>query len=188
MENEELIIDGYRFNSKREAEEAQKEKKLVSYLRSKTDLSNPNHVIQVYTKLIEKDTFTTIIGYTFLKELQSYIISNNAATAENIPNILIKKRETMANQNFSTKNANKIEYKSRFTTSVIVNFFLSIIIIVMLIIAYKYNDSDRITKLENSIVDKYATWSDELSTKEKALIEREAQIIIRENSIEQESK
>ena len=74
MENEhDYIIDGFVFHSQREAERARKELDGVRYLEKNADLSDPEKLLQVYNRMLERGMFETPVGLRFLRDLQDKI-------------------------------------------------------------------------------------------------------------------
>lgn len=68
-------VNGFVFDNEEEARQAQKETEGVKYIREKTDMDTPEMVLQVYNKMIEQELFETAVGYSYLKELQDYLLS-----------------------------------------------------------------------------------------------------------------
>ena len=64
MENETLVVDGFVFSSYKEAQIAVKEKQNIEVIRTRTSFSEPNAVFELYTKLIERNMFKTMVGYS----------------------------------------------------------------------------------------------------------------------------
>jgi hypothetical protein len=68
-------VDGFSFTNEEEAKQAQKEAEGVKYIREKTDMDTPEMVLQIYNRMIEQELFETAVGYSYLKELQDYLLS-----------------------------------------------------------------------------------------------------------------
>ncbi|NLP35202.1 MAG: hypothetical protein GX359_08430 [Clostridiales bacterium] len=126
---------GYRFLDIEEYREAKREAESIEYIRAKTNLKDLGKVTKLYHKLIDKQTFRTIIGHEFLKELQNTILEGGINTLENIPSISIGTRSSALHpkKNHNDKGVAE-EYRIRHRNSRIINIFLTLIIIAMIII------------------------------------------------------
>lgn len=70
-----IIVDGFSFVSEAEAAQAQKEVEGIAYIRDKVEMDNPQMVLQIYNGMVQQGLFETAVGYTYLKELQGYLIT-----------------------------------------------------------------------------------------------------------------
>ena len=75
-------IGEFTFDEKEEAEIAKKEQQAVTYIRQNMDFSSPEKVLQIYRQIQEKELFHTVVGISFLEELQSYLIEENLIETE----------------------------------------------------------------------------------------------------------
>ena len=67
---EELIVEGYLFQSKEDAALARGDAQKIELLQNRLDYSKPEEVLNVYRKAIEQHIFTTPVGMDFLKEMR----------------------------------------------------------------------------------------------------------------------
>lgn len=135
MKVTEYKLKGYNFVNFKEYQKAKQEKDSIEYIRTNTDLTDTKKVAKLYNSLIEKDTFKTIIGYEFLKELQNNLIDDGIITLDTIPWIkvgVVSNSFSQAGDIREGKLAN--EYKIRHRNSRIINIFLVLIIAAMIII------------------------------------------------------
>ncbi len=80
-------VKDYKFETEKEAKEAQSELKAVEYLRTKVDMNQPQAALEIYRQLIDQDIFHTIVGYDFLKGLQNFLRTSPAVDNKDIPQI-----------------------------------------------------------------------------------------------------
>ena len=70
------VIEGFAFISEKEAEQAKKEREGIRYIKEKTNMSNPDMVLQIYNKMVREKMFVTAVGYAYLFDLQEYLRTN----------------------------------------------------------------------------------------------------------------
>ncbi len=80
-------VKDYKFESEKDAKEAQSELRAVDYLRTKVDMEQPQAALEIYKQLIEQNIFHTIVGYDFLKGLQNFLRTSSAIDNRDIPQI-----------------------------------------------------------------------------------------------------
>ena len=68
-----VSVGGFSFENKDEAEQAKKEIEGIRYIKTKTNMSDPEVILQVYNKMIGQKLFETAVGYSYLKDLQEYL-------------------------------------------------------------------------------------------------------------------
>ena len=61
-----IRVGGFSFENQDEAEQAKKEIEGIKYIKTKTDMNDPEIVLQVYNKMIEQKLFETAVGYSYL--------------------------------------------------------------------------------------------------------------------------
>ncbi len=178
MVNSKWVVQCFAFSNSREYEKAKKEQETVAYIRANTNLSNIKVVAKLYASLIEKETFDTIIGYSFLEELRQLLLSENMITEESLPPISIKTKDAMfvkdsvANERFEKYKRLYEKTNQKRKISIYGNVILGIIVIVMMALSV-FTKSNYSGKSEEAIINKYASWKQELQQKEKELNERE---------------
>ena len=182
MVREKWTIEGYEFKSRHDYAKALKEYEAVEYIRVNTDLSNKKAVMKLYQSLTEKETFATIVGYSFLERLRKLIIEQNDVAEDAVPMVPVKASEVKVVKEKADGSDHNVRYKSLYerehkkgTRLTIVTSFLAVIVVAMFVITYyspKYNDST----YEEQILDRYSSWKQELEDKELELNEREAAV------------
>lgn len=135
MSDKEYKLRGYHFEDFEEYREAKREAESIEYIRAKTNFNDLSIITKLYHRLIDKQTFHTIVGYEFLKELQNKILEGGISTLDSLPGIHIRKKSTILQPKEDT-NALKSaeEYRIRYRNSRIINIFLVLIITAMIII------------------------------------------------------
>ncbi len=177
MKENEYTVAGYSFSNVHDYKDAKRDEETIEYIKSKTDLSDLNKTLKLYHKLVERKTLKTIVGYTFLKELQERIVKEGIVSRDNLPYIPIDKQikaysSALAHEQ-EQKHLSKIEnYKIKLRNSRIISLFLMVIIIAMILISI-FSDRSVFINYENKIIDKYALWEEELNAREKLIKEKE---------------
>lgn len=194
---EKVSVSGFSFLSKDEEELAKKEQEGVKYIRSKTDMDKPEMVLQIYNKMIEQNFFTTAVGYSYLKELQEYLhtipfINNeevqpipvrHSAFEKEIRKERIKQREQQKNMqsklNEVKRSSNNSVIGRKYKLSVMINLILVCCIVGMFIVSMT-SSNPTILNYEAKLLDKYASWEQELTEREQEIREIESELGISE--------
>lgn len=187
---------GFVFQTKKEAELAQREIEGTKYLRQKLDMENPNAVFSIYQNLIEQDLFETPVGYCFLKELRDYLLMIPAISNEEVLAIPIRYPQTEEEEKKQKKEQKKEEqrkerqkekekaknrkeqkkegknYKGRCQFFMVTSLILLISVVSMMLLAAT-SDNVNILNYENKLIDKYSSWEQELEEREQAVKEQE---------------
>lgn len=82
-----LSIGGFHFSSAAEYADAKHELDTINLIASKMDLNNPEIALKAYYKLLEKNTFHTVIGLSFLSKLRSEIREAELISEEELKTI-----------------------------------------------------------------------------------------------------
>lgn len=167
---------GFTFSSPKELEEAKKETEVVTYIRSKADLTNMKTVVKLYNRLVEKGTLTTEPGIAFLKELRSRalesgVVTENSLAALPLP---VKKEEAPV---VKTREQKLLElYKGRVKTLSFAVAALCVVIVLLFAIRL-FGTASPFTDYEKKVVDEYAGWKEVLTEKEARLHEWENDLL-----------
>lgn len=94
-------VDGFYFEDAARAAQAEKEAQTISYIRSKTNLSNAGAVHAIYKKLIENNVFSTEVGYAFLAELYRILQASGMYNDSELPRIYISKGRVARDEQLS---------------------------------------------------------------------------------------
>ena len=98
------IVDGFEFETAKEAEQAQKELSGIRYIKQNTDMKNPDVVYKLYLRLNKPGTFSTPVGMAFLVELQEYLHTIPYIKNEEIRPIYVPKKQGKRKQKAIRKN------------------------------------------------------------------------------------
>ena len=183
--NKEFIVGGYRFKSEEAAQDAKDELNAIKYMTQKTNKKDPAQAYVLYNKILDKELFKTQIGMDYLKELQQYLYINKDIPNDKVRPIPVRQdiQSEMNDRREGFKYQDKIKKlerenkknKSRFVTSMILNGMLAIAIGVMVYIAMSGSNVN-VINYENKLQDKYATWQEELESREAAVKVKEASL------------
>lgn len=183
MSKEELVTGGYLFSTNADYRDAKEEEESINFLRSKANLDNPKTALKLYHKLVEDRTFHTVVGFSFLKELQNTVLTAGIVKAEKLEEIYIPAQNTehkMDAENLEEYKFLAEKQKKRIRNVRIINFFLTITVVIMLILAL-YTDRTMYADFENKVIDRYSSWEDNLNKREQALDKREEALNQTEN-------
>ena len=176
----EYKIAGYCFSDEADYKEAIQDAETIKLIRSKTNLTDLNKVLKLYHKLIERKSFNTVVGYSFLKELQERILKEGMLSEGNLQGIPVAKLKVEAGsyakalqQERELKHQATLEnYKLKLRNSRIISLFLILIIGAMFLISI-LSDRSLYSDYKNGVLNEYSAWEEELEAREEALEERE---------------
>ena len=183
-EKKKITINGFVFTDEAEAEQAKKEAQGIHYVEERADMHHPETVLEIYNKMVKQELYETAVGYTYLKELQEYLIQNPAINNRDILPISVthpmleeslrKKLRISAKKESNEKKMLKKSdgYRKKYEITLFISVILAVSVLGMFIIASTSN-SPTIINYENKLIDKYAAWEQELDEREAALNERE---------------
>ena len=162
------IVDGFEFETAKEAEQAQKELSGIRYIKQNTDMKNPDVVYKLYLRLNKPGTFSTPVGMAFLVELQEYLHTIPYIKNEEIRPIYVPKKQ----ENRAQKKK-KESYKKKYHVALFFTIVLTLVIVSMFTITYISGHAMYVVDYENEVIDRYENWQKELEEREKAVEERE---------------
>ena len=88
-DNAPLIVEGYAFYTKKDAELAELEKKKVDALMERINFKSPETVLAVYEKAVADRVFKTPVGVEFLVELRDILYNSPNIANERISPIAL---------------------------------------------------------------------------------------------------
>lgn len=176
-------MGGYTFLTEKDAQLAKAEEKKIEFLEERIDYSRPEGILYVYEKTIRERMFKTPVGLEYLKKMRSYLLEQTEMNPADVPDIPLytsfdgEIREQPSPTRTRIKPSQKQEEKKkfRFTVSVILNIILVLSMISMFSISLN-SDNPNIVNYERNLVDKYATWEEELTQREQAVREKEREL------------
>lgn len=171
-ENNELIVDGYKFQTPEDAKRARDEIRKVSYIKSKLNYSDPESVLVIYEKMVSADVLSTPVGYIFLRDTRAFLLDSG------MENERIVSLPPFSSYSLGAERVRKdpvpkivpakpkIEYHRRFIASLTLNIVLVLVIIAMFIITMR-SDNPNVLNYEYAVQDRYASWEQELAERER---------------------
>lgn len=181
MAQEEWKVGGYQFGSKEDAELARQEEKKIAYLEAKMKYDRPEAVLGIYNKLVEQRVFRTPVGFAYLQKLNTFISQNGMEEkALSIPLFQVYNRNLQdeIKPRLAERRVQPTQYsllKGKLRMSVWLNILLIILVIAMFIITLK-SDNPNILNYEHALQNKYASWEQELTNREKVIREKEREL------------
>lgn len=173
--------DGFTFLTKEEALQAEVESKRIAYIEERIDYSNPIKVLSIYNKAIDERIFEGQVGLTYLRKVQEFLMNSPEVNPEQIQAIpafdLVKhpKKEAIPKQ--------KQERSQQLIFSVIMNIALVAAIIAMFAITLT-SENPNILNYERNLQNRYASWEQELKTRENAVRAKERELGIYKPEVE----
>ncbi|MCM1569698.1 MAG: hypothetical protein NC081_09675 [Roseburia sp.] len=190
MEHMEFIQDGFVFYSREEADMASAEKRKIEFLESRLDYSRPESILSIYEKALQERIFHTPVGMLYLRHLQDYLSEQPKIDKSAIPPVpvyAVFNGELRANtQPVRSKIKPAAPKKEKFpalAVSVVINIALVIAVIAMFAIALN-SEQANILNYRKAITNQYAGWEQELTEREAKVREKEKELSINADFIE----
>ncbi len=170
---------GHTFEDEKQLLLAKKEAEAIEYLRAKTDFNNGEMLIRLYHRIIDNKMMETEIGVDFLVEIRKRIIEMGIMKEEQLKEIPeLKKRK--AKKKAAEKKSRELllieKVKRQNAVLVVVCLFLSVLVIGMFVILLTGKRSPLAIRYEEELVNKYASWAQELTQRENELNDRIAEL------------
>ncbi len=177
MNEDELVVGGYRFGTVADAETARMEQKKIVNVERHLDYRKPENVLLVYNKAIDNRVFLTPLGISYLHRMQDQMVKCGVPKEKikPIPMYATFSNKTENNSSIRrsmTSRGQKMEFKGRFITSVCVNVLLAAALAAMIVLAY-VSDVPTIVNYKTAILNEYSAWEQELTDREQAVREAE---------------
>ncbi len=190
------VVDGFYFPDNPEAEQAKKEKEGIRFIREKSAMDGPEAVLKLYNRMIQQNLFETAVGYTYLKDLQEYLLSVPEISREDILPIRVRhpvsvreaaqqteggkapeknkeEKEKRVEINLPAKYMARLNaYRKRYRAALVVCAFLIVCVAAMFVITAT-SDNATILNYESKLIDRYEHWEEELKEREAKVRERE---------------
>ncbi len=179
--SKELVVDDYAFSSMEEANVARLEKDKIDRLNEKLVNADNEILYKVYNKSIEKNTFRTPVGMEFMKKTRN-ILKDDSSYFDKLPPIPVIVNENKARNDEKNDDIKKYKEDAKknialFRWSLFINLVLVVIVIVFFVITAT-SKNPNIINYENVLIDKYSSWEQELTERERAVKEKEAELNI----------
>ena len=170
---------GHTFEDEKQLLLAKKEAEAIEYLRAKTDFNNGEMLIRLYHRIIDNKMMETEIGVDFLVEIRKRIIEMGIMKEEqlkDIPELKKRKAKKKAAEKKSMELLLIEKVKRQNAVLVVVCLFLSALVIGMFVILLTGKRSPLAIRYEEELVNKYASWAQELTQRENELNDRIAEL------------
>lgn len=171
-----FTFQGHTFDDEKQLLMAKKEAEAIEYLRSKTDFGNMNNLMKLYNRILDRDMMETVIGIDFLKEIRGTLIGSGMFTEDQVRPVPllpeVKKLKKRTEVQKRSRERTLLERSERQNTILkVVCFFLTILVIGMFAIALTGTRSPLAIRYEEQLINKYASWAQDLEEKEAYLRE-----------------
>ena len=175
------IAGGFAFATEVEAKAAKNDENKIQSIDKKLNYKNFEAVAMVYNKAIENHIFETIIGEMYLKKLQGHLLETKEADSDfELQPIPIRSKLSFTKQPDETAKPklqirSQKENREKLKFSIILNFFLAFLIVILFIITLT-GENANIINYKMVITNKYAQWEQELQEREAAVREKEKEL------------
>ncbi len=179
-EKTDFYVAGYCFASIEDAKQAQKEEKEASYFESKLRGKEVQNILAAYDNILDEKVFKTPVGWEYLKRLQDKIREMGMEEDYIRPIPMYISYVHDEGEQFNTRQRvqpiqKKEDGAGKLRLSVFFNILLAIMVAVMFVIAVS-SENPNILNYETTIINKYASWSQELTERENKVREKEAEL------------
>lgn len=180
-------VGGFEFVSENDAQKGQMDLSKIKLLESRVKASRPGDIKAVYEKAIENKIFKTPIGWGYLMGLRKKLLESGFKEEDLIPiplNVSITRHSAMENLTVRQRiipDTSKKESPFRRIFPIILNIVLAILVIVMFLIAAS-GENDNIINYKRNVTNRYSSWEEDLTNREKAVREAEKRLGIEDTS------
>ena len=175
---------GFSFLTEEDEKLARAEQRKIEYLEARIDYTRPESILHVYDKTIQEQLFKTPVGLLYLKKMQDFLLKQPTIPPEKVKAIPLYDTYTDMDQSSSgTDKPNPRAFqkrereKARFQISVVLNILLALAICAMFVISF-VSDHPNIYNYERALQDKYASWEQDLTARERAVRDKERELSI----------
>lgn len=188
-------LDGFVFRDGETYDAAARDQQIIAYLQKQVDLTNAEAAKRVYEQAIAQDLFSTVVGLSFLKELQEALLQEGTVHPQDVTPIPVKlsvkaaekktdekpsplpaeKKKTSGKKALFPERRADSRYKKRYRASFVLNIILAAAIAAMFFILLSSN-LPTIVNYRTKIINEYSSWKAELDDREKALDAREQEL------------
>lgn len=185
MSENDLTVEGYKFNSLSDVTTAKEEVKRIAYIEAHLNYKDPASVLIIYNKVIANRIFVTPIGYDFMKKLQKFLMESEGIDKDKITALPLSNMYTLEKKTSSAVDPKpkiipkkkRDQLKDRLYISIGLNLIL-IAAIIAIFIVMKTGSNPNILNYKNALENKYAEWENELKERERIVREKEQELNI----------
>ncbi len=169
MDTQSRVVDGFVFPSFKEAQIALREQQNIEVIKQRMSNSQPQDLYELYQKLIERNMFKTVVGYSFLNDFRHRLIDEYHYEEDMLSDIEIPKRMEYDSLN----EINQSVLKNKFEHVQNVKNRMAIVIVALILMI---NPNAEYVNTENKVLNKYSAWEEDLKQREQAVKEKEEQL------------
>lgn len=177
---EQWAVEGYQFESEKDAKVAKADLAKIQKLEDKMDYRNPHVVFMVYKKAIDSDLFKSPVGYDYLRKLQK-IVKESPLIKDEIPHIPISSLNGYTTPLPTTNSYKLTPVKKKEQKSNRVMWMVNMVLVVLVLVMFYItttSSNPNIINYERSLQNRYATWEEELESREQALRIKEKELLL----------
>ncbi|MCH4193026.1 MAG: hypothetical protein LKF52_12020 [Butyrivibrio sp.] len=179
-EDAKLCAGGYHFLTEEDAEKANIDARKIEYIKSHVNFNSLEGIQAVYEKAIENRIFKTPVGWNYLNELRSKMLELGAKEEDMtpIPLLVAFSHAPLPDDYIPRQRIQRMPEKRKFpvlTLSITMNAVMIALVIAMFMIA-NTSDTDNIMNYKRNVMNRYASWDQEISDREQAVREKERQL------------
>ncbi len=180
-----FTVNGFTFGSATDVELAKNELSTVKYIDKKIENRSADTILSVYQGAIERKMFRTPVGYAYMHDLQKRMVALGM-NKDDIPGIPLYQ---VYNNSISedvkrpdrdvtvSKKKKRDALKTQNRNLIIAVIVMAFVIVALFVISLNAN-TPNILNYRNAIQNEYATWEQELNDREKAVREKERELNI----------
>jgi len=183
-----FIVGGYEFLSENDAQKAAMDLSKIKVLEGRVKASRPADIKAVYEKSIENKIFKTPIGWGYLVGLRSKLLESGFKEEDLTPiplSVSMTRHSAMDTLNVKQRiipsdPKKGTDFKTIF--SIILNIVLFILVGLMFYVVTT-SETDNMINYRKNITNRYSTWEQDLTDREKAVREAEKKLGIEDTSV-----
>ncbi len=178
----EFWVEGYRFGTLEDAEQAQLELKKAAYFEERLRGNKEQNLLAVYDKILDEKIFVTPVGWDFLKKMQAQLrhLGVEEDKIRPIPMYVTffhgeegKTAPAVRDRIRPARKRNK--GKEQLRLSVMINGLLLLLVLAMFYITLN-GSNPNILNYKKVILNEYASWEQELTERENAVRAKEKEL------------
>lgn len=180
-------VGGFEFVSENDAQKGQMDLSKINLLESRVKASRPGDIKAVYEKAIENKIFKTPIGWGYLMGLRKKLLESGFKEEDLIPiplNVSITRHSAMENLTVRQRiipDTSQKESPFKRIFPIVLDIVLAILVIIMFLIAAS-GENDNIINYKRNVTNRYSSWEQDLTDREKAVREAEKRLGIEDTS------
>ncbi len=173
MDDENLVVAGYQFLTKEDAEKARLDIRKIEYLKSQVNPSSAEGLKAVYEKAIQNRIFATPVGLAYLADLKRRMaeLGVDCRYLTPVPMTVSFTHTPLPDDYVPRQRIQRAPQKKKAPWVLILttlNIVLVILIVVMFLILNS-GTSDNILNYKRNITNRYASWEQDLKQREQVI-------------------